>query len=529
MDLASYTERRVLESHDLHDSTRQSLNDIYKKRTEELAEELSFMKGRIIGLLEGNHFVTLESGITSTQYLCHLLGCKYLGYSAFIRLSFKDKGKTSRRCSVDLWVHHGKAGAKLVGGSLNNVEQMCQIAEADIYCVDETTEILTISGFKKIGEIASGDGVFSFNTNNNKIERDIAKEVIINDYEGDMYQYKNSSFDMLVSPNHRIMYRYKNGWLFKKSREFLNMHNQVNFPLAGIFEDEVDLNNNEIALSAWIIAEGSFKCSGIRITQKSEKKTKIIVTLLNNLGYKFTIKKRIDDMNIIYISKESREKITYVKEKNIPNWVSQLTKNQFDLFFYHLVLGDGHFLPGDKSGGYYSSNKDLMDRLQMALCIHGYRTKLYYKKGGFKNGGWVLLFCNKTDVASYSGKLIRERIKYHGKIWCINTHNTTMICRRNGQVFITGNCMGHDHRKSAATKTRLTLKDGNHGVNLSRRKILLARTGSFLKGYEPERSSYVAEAGYAPTDLGVVKIEMTPKREQSGDKDLFFVDLHCSI
>ena len=89
--------------------------------------------------------------------------------------------------------------------------------------------------------------------------------------------------------------------------------------------------------------------------------------------------------------------------------------------------------------------------------------------------------------------------------------------------------MAHDHRKSAATKSRLTLGEGGGRIQLSRRKILLARTGSFLKGYEPEKPSYIAEAGYSPTDLGVVKIELTPRRERKNGVDNFYIDLHCSI
>ena len=88
--------------------------------------------------------------------------------------------------------------------------------------------------------------------------------------------------------------------------------------------------------------------------------------------------------------------------------------------------------------------------------------------------------------------------------------------------------MGHDHKKSIAMKTRLCLTHGK-GLNLTHKKILMGRTGSFLKGYVPDQSSYIAKALLSPTDLGVLKIELTPKREQAGDKDSFYVDLHGSL
>ena len=132
-DLLSASERRILENSDLHESTQETLENFYRSKTELLAKELGFMRGRLIGMLEGNHFVRFEDGTTSTQYLCQLLRCKYLGVSAFVRLEFRQKTKHALRLSLDLWLHHGMGAARLIGGSLNRVEQMAEQAEADIY------------------------------------------------------------------------------------------------------------------------------------------------------------------------------------------------------------------------------------------------------------------------------------------------------------------------------------------------------------------------------------------------------------
>lgn len=130
-DLASASERRILVSKDLHDSTTATINKLYKSHIEQLVKEISFMNGRLIGLIEGNHYAEFPNGVTSTQVMADKLDTKYLGCSAFIRLSFKHaKTHTS---SIDIWAHHGKGAARLVGGSLNRVQQMAEAAEADIY------------------------------------------------------------------------------------------------------------------------------------------------------------------------------------------------------------------------------------------------------------------------------------------------------------------------------------------------------------------------------------------------------------
>jgi hypothetical protein len=89
--------------------------------------------------------------------------------------------------------------------------------------------------------------------------------------------------------------------------------------------------------------------------------------------------------------------------------------------------------------------------------------------------------------------------------------------------------MGHDHKKSIGTKTRFRLTQGSGQVKLSHRKVLIGRTGSFLKGYEEGQPSYIVDAAMNPTDLGVIKIEMTPRRDRKDGEDRFWIDLHGSI
>jgi len=131
-DMASTSERVILSDRKLHDSSLQTLEKLYLSHTERFAKELKFMKGKIIGFLEGNHYAEFQNGTTSTQKLAELLECKYLGVSSFIRLSFRQIERNTKS-SIDIWAHHGKGGARLIGGSLNKVQQMGENAEADIY------------------------------------------------------------------------------------------------------------------------------------------------------------------------------------------------------------------------------------------------------------------------------------------------------------------------------------------------------------------------------------------------------------
>jgi hypothetical protein len=133
-DLASTSERIVLSSPNLHESTKKTLSEIYLSQTTKFAKDIEFMRGRLIGLLGGNHYGTFESGITTDQKLAELMGCKYLGCNSFIRLSFTIRGRSN---SIDIFAHHGRGGGRSIGGSMNPVQQMAHTAEADVYLMGD--------------------------------------------------------------------------------------------------------------------------------------------------------------------------------------------------------------------------------------------------------------------------------------------------------------------------------------------------------------------------------------------------------
>lgn len=131
LDSTSTTERECLGniSGKMHETFRNDVQALQLAKIELMAKELSFMRGRIIGMLNGNHYFEFQSGINSDQKLCELLSAKYLGVCSFVRLRFSSFGRFITR---DVFAHHGQGAARLVGGSVNRVAQMFEGAECDI-------------------------------------------------------------------------------------------------------------------------------------------------------------------------------------------------------------------------------------------------------------------------------------------------------------------------------------------------------------------------------------------------------------
>lgn len=128
VDSASTSERQCLANSAFHESTLQQIEDLAEDKVKLLAKELSFMQGRLIGLINGNHYFSFPSGVNTDQKLAGLLRTKYLGVCSFIRIYFDSCGRYASR---DIFAHHGMGASRMIGGSLNRVAQMLEGAEAD--------------------------------------------------------------------------------------------------------------------------------------------------------------------------------------------------------------------------------------------------------------------------------------------------------------------------------------------------------------------------------------------------------------
>jgi len=147
-DGCSTSERQILANAGMHDSTKATMKGVYRGVVKTLANELSFMKGKIIGMLGGNHFYELENGENTDHVLAHSLGAKYLGCTALVRLNIKLENRKATH--LDIFANHGKGGGRTVGAVFNAIEDMQKVADADIYVMGHTHSKGTMPSFPRM-------------------------------------------------------------------------------------------------------------------------------------------------------------------------------------------------------------------------------------------------------------------------------------------------------------------------------------------------------------------------------------------
>lgn len=131
-DGVSTSERIVLGDAGLHDTTRTTLKGVYKGVAGTLIKELGFMRGRLLGLLGGNHYFDFGDGNTTDHLIASALHTRFLGVCSFIQIAVRLKGRDGAR-TLDIFAHHGRGGGTLPGATFNTIEKMATTAVADFY------------------------------------------------------------------------------------------------------------------------------------------------------------------------------------------------------------------------------------------------------------------------------------------------------------------------------------------------------------------------------------------------------------
>ena len=131
-DLASAREQKHLNRDALHETTMETIDELVERRNREFCTEIKHMKGKLLGLIDGNHNWRFPNGVTASEDLANRMGCPHLGWLTHYSIKFNLTGGKIQ--FVDIVACHGKAGGKRVGNSINQIEDLKSVFPiADIY------------------------------------------------------------------------------------------------------------------------------------------------------------------------------------------------------------------------------------------------------------------------------------------------------------------------------------------------------------------------------------------------------------
>ena len=318
-------------------------------------------------------------------------------------------------------------------------------------CLSEDTEILTIEGWKGYEDIKIGEEIKTFNLKTGKIENKNVLKMFKKDYKGEMYNLKNRIQDQLISPEHRIVRKNFNSdsFVLEKIEDTIKLKSPFIVPVAGENGNkDAKITDEQIKLMAWIIAEGTVErpgdsyrsCYRVSIYQSKNKNKENydeIISLLDHFKLKYSTYSSVGlgsaverlriDAKKIYDWFKTRDNIHF-----IPECLVNMSQRQSQLFLETYLRADG--IEDCKIA---TTDPELLNGLQIIAVNAGYGFTVRERKPTIgKKIIYILKLIKHRET--YIQKV--KKIKYDGVIWCPTTENETVIARRNGKVFITGNC-----------------------------------------------------------------------------------------
>ncbi|MFH1225076.1 MAG: ribonucleoside triphosphate reductase [Candidatus Diapherotrites archaeon] len=313
-------------------------------------------------------------------------------------------------------------------------------------CFSEDTEILTEAGWRNGTELGEGDVIATFNTGTEEIEYLPVLRMTKDHYKGKMKRLKNRITDQLITPNHRVLRRihnYKEG--VSKSKYVFEEADSLKtgiplIPLGGTYNGN-KMDGDMVNLLSWVVSEGSL-CEGERVAihQSAEMNPQNCDEIRGTLG---GLEIPFDEMpkmsgftgktNCLRFrlnrpaSRALRNEFFPEYKKGIPESIRHLPTEQIRQFVETYMKADG-WLPENKI---YTKKQSDADIFQEIIAKAGWGSTCYKNK----NGIYVVRVIRHhyTQVTSICEE------DYDGIVWCPTTENNTVVVRRKGKVFISGN------------------------------------------------------------------------------------------
>lgn len=333
-------------------------------------------------------------------------------------------------------------------------------------CVDEKTEVLTPSGFKKYDELKVGDKIYTWK--DGKLNIQYVKNMSVNHHKGKMHLYQGRDYTQLVTDNHRVLRKKYNSKEYElvESSKLIGNKSGVQLPIAfdGLCYKTTDgMTSDMRKLLVYVLTDGTIEPSGNRV--KIYKSTtrygnQELETILSNLGFSYSVRQNTTEfgsiVNIYDICAEDSRKITEIlgnNKKSIPEIFLKMNQEEAKEFLSLWAKLDGD--DSDKIK-LQCDSMEIADMIQHIAVIAGFGSRIVERLIGNNKVPtiYVCLYKRKNKHV----KQIQE-VDYDGIVWCPSTDDGVVVYRKDGRVFISGNSPFLNFQLDVTVPNRLK---GNH-------------------------------------------------------------------
>ncbi len=307
-------------------------------------------------------------------------------------------------------------------------------------CYSADTEILTKTGWKLFSELTGTEKIAQV-TDTRGLEWVVPINIYEYDYNGTMLRFEKRGIDLLVTPNHSIVYRqvaYDNKQIQRSPgyQEVLaedwapKRTHALDFGSANKTSGTdvlTTLDKFRIALQA----DGSIietdTGRAYRFGFKKERKIMCLEAILNSLGLKFS--KKVNDQGVTNF-RVNHEQLHYDKDLTFL-LEKDLTSSAATRALEEIMEWDGYWK--SERVGEYTNHSGQQHIVQALAAIAGLRSNT-------STANRCYVYFDQKDMTA---EAIREsEVDYEGKVYCVEVPTHKLVVRRNGHTSVCGNSRG---------------------------------------------------------------------------------------
>lgn len=353
-------------------------------------------------------------------------------------------------------------------------------------CFHPDTEVLTRQGWVRVGELTMEHDVCSARFDGEKTTLEYARPLALTerDWRGELVHVKNEGIDLRLTPDHRMV-----AWQGKRDVERLitcepeDMPRVRYWPNAGTLEGEtIQVDERLLRLAVAVQADGHItESGGLKLGFTKQRKIDRLAALLEGDDYKRSVTGKLG-VTIFRPSPElTREVLALLDKKSFPFWWTRLSAELREVVLEEVAFWDASGAhtqrAGNKRAGYTfcSTARQNVEVLQTIATTTNRKTRSYETARTLPQNTLYHLSI-KTKHRSRGGHVTAQRFPYVGKVFCLTTHNDSVVVRDGGVPVITRQCnFGAPGGLSAKTfvvyawtnyRIRLTLAEAENLIKL---------------------------------------------------------------
>lgn len=345
---------------------------------------------------------------------------------------------------------------KMLGTDTQNLKG---IGDRFIYyrgCFSENTELLTVDGWKKHGEVKKGELMPTINQETEEVELKPINKIFLYDVDEELVHIKNRSIDCLVTKDHNLLVRKSfDGRLQTEKAKDVKGFSNWRIPLIGkeyVGGKGIPESEAFCKILGWVVGDGSYwkrkhpkrVSTMVAIIQKNKRE--LLEEDLKRAEIPYSVQVRGDGVARYKLRVEHSKRIVdFIPKKTLPlSLVYEMSHKQRRALFDGLMASDGH-----KDGTKFTqTKKETVENFRILCILLGTQTGIHKRKTDTVVYLKTSRNCFKFEV---------NRVPYKGKVWCVENDNHTVFARRNGRIF--GSSNSYEQTEAVSISADILMQD----------------------------------------------------------------------